>query len=98
MTLPTPEEVARLDPAQLPSLLVQLAALQSAVAARLIAESNGTSRESRLLDVDQAARRTGMSKDWLYRHAPTLPFTRWLGRTVRFDEGGLTRWLATRGR
>jgi len=97
--LPPLELVDGIAVEALPAALAHLLALQARVVARLAAGKAVASVVSaRLLSVDEAAARTGMSKDWLYRHAKTLPFTRRLGRAVRFDEAALTRWLATRGR
>ncbi len=50
----------------------------------------------RLLDVAAAAS-LGVRPRWLYDRARTLPFARKLGgRTLRFSEVGLRRWLARR--
>ena len=85
----------------LPAVVLYLAALQSAAAARLTAaprpvpvSRNGSEA---LLDVREAAARLNLSVDWLYRHAKKLRFTRRVGRAVRFDSAGLARWLAHRG-
>src|SRR3990172_5938467 len=51
-----------------------------------------TSSSTRLLDAATAATLLGMSKRWLYEHADRLPFTRRIGRTLRFDETGLRDW------
>jgi predicted DNA-binding transcriptional regulator AlpA len=99
-----PERVGEVPAAELPAIVLRLAALQSAVAARLTAEATSAPAASeqapeKLLDVRQAAERVGMSADWLYRHKDKLPFTRLVGtRTVRFSDAGITRWLAHRTR
>lgn len=80
------------------AVLAHLIAMQARLAANMAttpAPGNGAAL-GRLLSVDEASARTGMSKSWLYRHAARLPFTRRVGRAVRFDEGALARWLATR--
>ena len=51
---------------------------------------------SRCLDVKEAARLLGMSVDWLYRHGKELPFSRKIGRSVRFDEAALREWQKRR--
>jgi len=48
-----------------------------------------TSSSTRLLTTAQASVLLGMSQRWLYQYADRLPFTRRLGRTLRFDEAGL---------
>jgi predicted DNA-binding transcriptional regulator AlpA len=103
--------VASMAAERLPALLVEVAALQSqlaavsnAVSARLLADTatGGMPRpggHEHLLDTQEAAARLGMSTDWLYRHARQLPFTRRVGRrAVKFDPEGLARWVATQRR
>lgn len=89
-----------LGPTEIPALLSQVAALQSALAARLLSvqdhRQSGPS-EDRLLTVEEAASRLGTSEDWLYRHAPKLPFTvRLAPRQLRFSSQGIERYLRTR--
>jgi len=87
------------DASQLASVLAGLTALQARAVARL-----GTANEpsppatggDRLLDVKEAAALLGMSIDWVYRRARRLPFTVRMGRTLRFSETGIQRWLAHR--
>jgi predicted DNA-binding transcriptional regulator AlpA len=53
--------------------------------------------EDRLLPVEDAAARLGVSRDWLYKHARTLPFTVRVGpRQLRFSVAGLERWMCSR--
>jgi excisionase family DNA binding protein len=51
-----------------------------------------------LLTVKDAAHQLGVSVDWLYRHAATLPFTvrPTQGRTIRFSRQGIVRYLKRR--
>ena len=53
--------------------------------------------EDRALSAAQAAAMIGVSRQWLYRHTRTLPFTRKLSRkkTV-YSEAGIRRWPAMR--
>jgi len=85
---------------EIPALLSQVAALQSALAARLLSvqghHQTGAS-EDRLLTVEEAASRLGTSEDWLYRHAPKLPFTvRLAPRQLRFSSQGIATYLERR--
>jgi excisionase family DNA binding protein len=86
--------------AELPALIVELAALQQRAAMRIrIATASDTPPgPSQALDVGDVAQRTGMSRGWLYREARAgrLPFARRLGRRVVFDEAALRRWLERR--
>src|SRR5262245_27022140 len=75
--------IHNLGPTEIPAFLSQIAALQSALAAQLLSvhgHRQPASSEDRLLTVEEAASRLGTSEDWLYRHAPKLPFTVRLAR------------------
>ena len=96
------------DPALIPDeqiamTLTQLAALQSALAARLILargkeeSAPEISQEEELLTAEQAAALLSVSVDWMYRHVSGLPFTKRLSRkALRFSRAGLMRWRAGR--
>jgi len=79
------------DPALIPdeqiaTTLTQLAALQSALAARLVATCGSgepaqtAPQEEELLTAEQAAALLSVIVDWMYRHASGLPFTKRLSR------------------
>src|SRR5262245_23792972 len=84
------EAIDEVPAEHLPAVALYLAALQVRAAARSaeactpIAAASSTGSEA-LLDVREAAARLNLSVDWLYRHAKKLPFTRRVGRAVRFD-------------
>ncbi|HLK13155.1 MAG TPA: helix-turn-helix domain-containing protein [Candidatus Binatia bacterium] len=96
--LPSIEAIDALPAEQLPRFVAQLGALALRAASRMAAPSILSVTGDRMLTVEEAAARIGMSKDWLYRHKAKLPFARRIGRKVLFDEAGLTRWLTTRTR
>jgi predicted DNA-binding transcriptional regulator AlpA len=82
---------------ELPQLIGDLEAARAAAWARLTAPaadkpSEALSQAARNLDVAEAAKRLGMSRDWLYRHASELPFAVRIGRRVVFDSVALERW------
>jgi len=82
---------------ELPQLIGDLEAARAAAWARLTTPAAGNpsdvpGQEARNLDVAEAARRLGMSRDWLYRHASELPFAVRIGRRVVFDSLALERW------
>ncbi|MEE8494405.1 MAG: helix-turn-helix domain-containing protein [Nitrospirales bacterium] len=98
-----PERVAELPPEAIPPMLCQLAALQSALSARLlmIPPGNGgpeaPEQGDRLLPAEEAAALLGVTPRWLYRHAKRLPFSKRLSRkALRFSEAGIQKWMATR--
>ena len=91
-----PARVVDLPPEAMPAILAQLAALQTAVAARLASGPPTTSNREpdRLLTVDQAAQRLAVSKDWLRRRT-TLPFVVKLSEgVVRYSAAGIARFIA----
>lgn len=100
-------EVLRMDPSaiptnQIPAVLSALAALQGALAARLIASPQPATDGSvagndhdTLLTVGETAERLRRSPKWVYRRVKTLPFARKLdNRSWVFSQKGLEKWLA----
>lgn len=98
-----PNAATRIDPAVIPALLVQLAAAQAVLSARLVVSSNsrGASAPEPAgpvnLGIKDAARRLGVSASYLYRHAKEYPFTVRIGRRLLFREAGIARWLDRQG-
>jgi hypothetical protein len=92
------EEVRQTDVA---TILMVTAALEGALAARLMAaERDGAVTPSaepepdRLLNVHEASRLLSISEDFLYRHAKTLPFVvRPTPGTLRFSAREIGRFL-----
>jgi len=94
MTLPEPTLVPQ---ERIAPMLAQLAALQTALAARLITGSSPGQEQEDLLTPGKAAALLTVSVDWMYRHAAGLPFTRRLSRkALRFSRAGLLKWRAGR--
>ncbi len=87
---------------QIPAILAELAAIQTALAARLLnvqVQGNGKlespPQDDRLLTAEQASEILGVKPRWLYRHAVNLPFARKLSRkTLRFSENGVRKYQA----
>jgi predicted DNA-binding transcriptional regulator AlpA len=53
--------------------------------------------EADLLTVDEAAAMLRLSRQWIYRHAKTLPFARKLSpKVLRLSRVGMLRWLGSR--
>jgi excisionase family DNA binding protein len=78
---------------ELPRLLGDLAEISATASARLSISVTET-QEDELLDVDETARRMGVSKDYLYRHQGKFRFTRRIGRKLLFSSVGLGKFLA----
>ncbi len=86
--------LAACPPEHLPVLIAALSARLAAEAARRLMEPT-TREQSQIqpdenLSIDEAARRLGVSKDFLYR--TKLPFRVRIGRRVLFSARGLERW------
>jgi predicted DNA-binding transcriptional regulator AlpA len=82
---------------ELPQLIGELEAARAVAWARLTAPATDkpadvSGLEARNLDVAEAAKRLGISRDWLYRHASELPFALRIGRRLVFDSVALERW------
>jgi predicted DNA-binding transcriptional regulator AlpA len=82
---------------EVPQLIGDLEAAKAVAWVRLTAPAADAPfdvpvQEARNLDVTEAAKRLGMSRDWLYRHAAELPFAVRIGRRVVFDSVALERW------
>ncbi len=82
---------------ELPQLIGELEAARAAAWARLTAPAadkptDVIGQEARNLDITEASKRLGISKDWLYRHASELPFALRIGRRLVFDSVALERW------
>lgn len=105
--VPTLDELAA-DPTRatelsvdvLQSLLSRCGTLQVSLLAALIATSGRHGQRpagpDSLLVVDAAAKRLGVSKDWLYHHAHQLPFTVRQGRLLRFSSQGIDQYIRSR--
>lgn len=75
----------------------KIAALLEELAEQFRAEAPAMPEpEDVLLTVEEAARHAKMSRAWLYRNAPRLPFTVRMGRSVRMSKQGLETWLRER--
>jgi hypothetical protein len=93
-----PAQVANLEDAQVGAVLVQLAALQAALAARLLNHHGPAApTPDRMLSLEQGAAILQQSPEWIRRHAKRLAFVRRISRNKFLcSEAGLNRWLATR--
>ena len=69
---------------ELPGLIGQLEAAKATAWARLAAPTPTHSERDELLSVLEAARRLGVSEDYLYRHSREYPFTRRRGGSFCF--------------
>ena len=86
--------VARtIDPSELPRLLGDLEEIRATALARLASPQHESEVPDSLLDVDEAAARLKVSPHYLYRNHHHLPFTRRIGRSLRFSSNGIERYI-----
>ena len=92
------ESIEEIPIERIPAALSQLAAASQRLAARLLvnAEAHAPLANGNLLDVMKASERLGCSADWLYRHSGDLPFVVRVGRSLRFSESGIEKWIRSR--
>jgi len=76
---------------ELPRLLGELEEIRFTAIARLT-PAPSVAAPDELLDVSQAARRLGISTDYLYRHHSKFKFTRRVGRSLRFSAHGIEEY------
>lgn len=97
MKLPDPDTIPA---AEIPATLSALAALQGALAARLLVtvEPAVDNDVDTLLTVAEVAGRLRRSTKWVYRRVKALPFARRLdNRSWVFSQKGLDKWIVRRG-
>ena len=81
---------------ELPRLLGELEEIRCTAMARLITPT-AVQRPDELLMVEPAAARLGLSVDYLYRNHSRLPFTRRMGRSLRFGSLGIDEYIKRTG-
>ena len=92
-------KVARsVTPEELPQLLGELEQVRAVAWSRLAPPAPAKSQtRDELLDIEAAAARLGMSGSYLYRHHQTFPFTRKVGRALRFSSSGIDLYISESG-
>ena len=95
--LADPARAAELPVEVIPALIGELEQLKAMLWARIaVPKSDRNGANDQLLDVDQAAERLGVTRDWLRRRRE-LPFVVRLSQgVVRYSSRGLERYLAAR--
>ena len=86
--------VNELPVGELPRLLGQIEKIRVTAMARLTGSAPAPQPDE-LLDVDEAARRLRLSKDYLYRHHARLPFTRRIGKRLLFSSIEIEKYIRT---
>ncbi len=95
--LETVLKIARdLNAEQLPELLGELEQVRVTAMARLAAPVIMQPSVDRLLGVGEAAKRMGVSEDYLYRHHQEFSFTTRMGRKLLFSSAGIEKHIRTK--
>jgi|ERR1700687_1267187 len=93
---PELDTAARTLPAEaLPDFLASLEKVRVLAFARLIAPAPVPGTDE-LLGIEEASRRLGISKAYIYRHSGQFPFTRRIGRKLVFSSLGIDRYITAR--
>ena len=96
--LDNPGKAANLPPETVPSMLGELERLRALLWARLVMRPDGNEAgsldEDRLLDVNEASGKLGISADALYRN--DYPFKVKVGTRIRFSQHGIERYIKQR--
>ena len=77
----------------LPDLIGKLESIKAVAWARLAAPAKAEQDHDELLDVEAAASRLGISRDYLYRHSAEYSFTRRQGRKLLFSALGIEKHI-----
>jgi predicted DNA-binding transcriptional regulator AlpA len=85
-----------LAPAELPRLLGDLREVEAVALSRLTAPVHQPQSPDTLLNVAEAAERLGMSVAYLYRHHSEFPFSRRMGKSLRFSNSGISVYLSSK--
>jgi len=96
--LADPARIAALPSEAVPQLFSELMRLQALLVTRLLATSGkqevSDSEGDRLLDVTEAAKKLGLSRDALYRNH--YPFVVKIGKHRRFSNKGIEKFIRNR--
>ena len=80
-------------------MMVRVAVVMAALSPRIVeppSHSRADAQHDRLLDVNEAASRLGISPRTLYDKSRDYPFTVKDGGSLRFSELGIDKWIAKR--
>ena len=81
----------------LPDFLGALETIRAVAWSRLTAAATTTQQRDELISIEQAAGRLGLSPSYLYRNHQQFPFTRRVGRSLRFSAQGLQSYIERTG-
>ena len=86
------DSLEQMEREQLPQFLGELETIRATALMKMSAPSPLPQRD-KLLTIESAADRMGVSTDYLYRNSKTLPFTRRMGRKLLFSPLGIDAYI-----
>src|SRR6185312_6160196 len=86
------ESLRGMTPEQLPNLLGELEVIRTTAMMRLTSSAQ-TPQADKLIGIDEAADRLGISKDYLYRHKGEYPFLKRMGGKILFSSAGIEAFI-----
>ena len=87
------DSIEQMERDQLPQLLGELETIRATALMKMSAPSPSLPQRDKLLTIESAADRIGVSTDYLYRNSKTLPFTRRVGRKLLFSSVGIDAYI-----
>jgi hypothetical protein len=94
-----PGKIEGLSREAIPQLRGELAQLDTLLLGRLLTVGKDQdAAEDQLIDISQAARRLGISKDYLYHHHKDFAFTRHMGSKLLFAARGIEQYISQKKR
>lgn len=91
------DQARNLPADQLADFLGEIEVIRITALARITTPPPAESPDGNV-DVNEAARRLGVSPQYLYRHAGKFPFVRRIGRKLLFSSEGLSKYLAAKSK
>jgi predicted DNA-binding transcriptional regulator AlpA len=83
---------------ELPRFLGELETVRAVAWSRLTSSAPAIQQSrDELLDIEEAARRLGISASYLYRNHQRFPFSRRVGRSLRFSAQGMDDYIQETG-
>ena len=90
------EAAQKLRREALPTFLGDLETVRATAWARLAVPDQSPAATDKLVDVEEARLRLGVSKTFLYRNSGRFPFSRRIGRKLCFSSVGIDQYIRAR--
>lgn len=96
-------QISTVEPNECPSIIGRLEQLKALAWSRMTATQTASSTPvqvpgERWLSAKEVAERFHVTDKWLYKHKKNMPHSQPTRKTLRFPEGPIQRWFASRKR